>query len=975
MNPRARTLLATWLLALSAGMALSAEQPPAEPPKLDLYGDPLPKGAVARLGTLRFRIGDDVTGLQFSPDGKRLLVSSDDDEVLLLDAATGAPLLALEGVYESRALAATAVFSPNGKLLATAIQDGRIVVADVETGTPLRLLAWYSDGADIQALAFSADGAWLASAGDEGTLSVWDAARGVQVAQWYQEGMDWSALAFSPDGRVLAAGGDLGRIVRFELVPQETDGVRCLAGQGESVSGLTWSADGKRLAFVQEKTLRVCDPVSGRELCSFVGQEDLQNVAVALAPDGKTAVVATGNDKLLFVDVEAGKLLAEMELQGSCDRLVYSPDGQWLAITYTGEALELWDAAQRKVSRKLEGCKGTPAFLSFTGDGKQVQAGTDEGVFAWDVKDGVLKQSSQPGDGEPSWEHLALSADGAQLAVMDDEEKLSVRKAGNGEVLHRLEQVQESTVWLTFSPDGAVVVSADNDAVLRIWEPTQGQAVRSIRLAADSVNSLAFAPDGTALAAATDTGLFLISRVPGVALKEIHTPGHTAGPLDAQWTSDGKRILTLGEDQTVRQWDAVSGKQLLESPNHDAGSVRIAGETEAIVTLSQEGTLLECQFLGKDLVGVQIPKSSIMGILSNGKTAVLTRQGGFAFYQLPSCKLLRETPTISFGCPPHLFSEDGRIFAHGSPFAGAYFKSTVTGRECGVIKDLDLEHAQPMAREGFFLLKKRDVSGHVLVEVDTLRPLEGLESMKSGVFAPSPDGRSVAIADGTVIEVRDFVSNTVLKTISAATHGVRALAISPDGRKLLSVHQDATALVWDLDGSVTRPELIKLGPAVLEKLWTEMGRPDPNHAYPAAWKISAGGAEAVAFLCAKVLEKVNAADEIAKLIVELDNDDSDVRDKATQALQARCHSAEAELRAELARTKSQEVKQRVQLTLAELQFPILRDQEILRRLRAVYALRRAGGEAARKVLEQIALESPIERVKDAAQQALRRMGP
>src|SRR5581483_1121905 len=73
------------LLVLLTGILHGEE---AEPPRTDLYGDPLPPGAVARLGTLRLRHAD-VAALTFSKDGKLLISCSRDGEVRVWDAATG----------------------------------------------------------------------------------------------------------------------------------------------------------------------------------------------------------------------------------------------------------------------------------------------------------------------------------------------------------------------------------------------------------------------------------------------------------------------------------------------------------------------------------------------------------------------------------------------------------------------------------------------------------------------------------------------------------------------------------------------------------------------------------------------------------------------------------------------------------------------------------------------------------------------
>src|SRR5437764_14900496 len=91
-------------LLILAGRIATADELPRE--KNDLFGDPLPKGALARFGTLRLR-GDDATdALVFSPDGKLLASGGRNGVVRVWDAATGKELHTFTGHAETiRALA------------------------------------------------------------------------------------------------------------------------------------------------------------------------------------------------------------------------------------------------------------------------------------------------------------------------------------------------------------------------------------------------------------------------------------------------------------------------------------------------------------------------------------------------------------------------------------------------------------------------------------------------------------------------------------------------------------------------------------------------------------------------------------------------------------------------------------------------------------------------------------------------------
>ena len=80
--------VALFLVAALPGLA------GAQPPRLDAYGDPLPEGAIVRIGTLRLRPGAPVTDMAFTPDGQQLVTVANSNEVHVWDVATGQELRA-----------------------------------------------------------------------------------------------------------------------------------------------------------------------------------------------------------------------------------------------------------------------------------------------------------------------------------------------------------------------------------------------------------------------------------------------------------------------------------------------------------------------------------------------------------------------------------------------------------------------------------------------------------------------------------------------------------------------------------------------------------------------------------------------------------------------------------------------------------------------------------------------------------------
>jgi dipeptidyl aminopeptidase/acylaminoacyl peptidase len=122
-----------------------------------------------------------------------------DDTVRVWDVATGKQLALLQG---HTGPVWSVAFSPDGARLATASNDGTARVWDAATGKPLALLQGHTG--QLWSVAFSPDGTRLATASSDGTARVWDAASGRQLVSLQGHTASVVSVAFSPDGSRLA---------------------------------------------------------------------------------------------------------------------------------------------------------------------------------------------------------------------------------------------------------------------------------------------------------------------------------------------------------------------------------------------------------------------------------------------------------------------------------------------------------------------------------------------------------------------------------------------------------------------------------------------------------------------------------------------------------------------------------------------------------------------------------------------------
>ncbi len=701
------------------------------------------------------------------PQGLIFAESSRDDETLLL-LLRGSWDDVVEGLSERAELTlqrefgapVTGVaFSGDGARLATGVADNVVWLWDTETGRLLRKMDGHAGF--VTTIAMSPDGKSIASGGYDKTVHIWDAKSGARSRVFTGHSGRVLSVVYSPDGAHVVSGDSHGAIIVWDA---ETGvRVRTIVAFPQTVQTVAVSPDGTRiLAAGGGGRVVVLDIGSGNLVLSLEDHVDGAPSAV-YSPDGTRIVSASGDGKIMVWEALSGHLLHTLLGHSSEVRSVaVSPNGRLIASGGLDSNVILWDALTGELLRKFEGHTKGVAQVTFSPDGKLLASGSyDYSARIWVVD---ASKPARAFSGRKLFVFSAeYSADGRYLVSSDADRMVQLWDVRTGRLVRNFEQLSSFSGSVAISPNSAYLATAEDDGVITLWEMISGRRVRTLSGHEGGVGSVDFSPDSSRIVSGgADKAVRLWDVESGELTKTLE--GHTQVVDAVAFSPDGNIIASASRDGSIGIWDSNSSRLLRFLKGHEEGSTNISFSPDGLNLLSggrdNFGRLWNVQ-TGRELQTLAGHREFVKAVAfaATGEFVVTgSYDGTLRIWSAVTGKLLRVLDTQSNRVESVAVSPDGRHIASGHWELGLSIWDVQTGKLIAKLVGGKLDSWIALSAEGFFAGEGRVGNGLVAVrgyetfDVDQFHDSLFRPDLVSEVLAGDPNGLVARAAENLSLD-------------------------------------------------------------------------------------------------------------------------------------------------------------------------------------------------------------------------------
>lgn len=787
----------------------------------------------------------DVVASAYRADGLMFATADTAGEIRLWSPFLDAPM----GIVGNHSGGVTAIgFHPNNQQVFTAGADGTLRAWQLAS-TPVKEL---TAGSPIRDLLMVPNQMQAITAADDQTIRLWDLTTGQAVREFPKSPTALTSLAMIPNGGLLAAADETGRVRLMNFADGADRG--SVAGHDGPVRDLAMLADNLRMMTAgQDGTVRLWQlptaaaPVAGhtmpiRALNSaasgqwFVTGSDDKSVRV-WNPMGQAVrnfaghtqavtVAAVKRDDQQLASGDAGGVVQLWNAtDGAAMGQVYGHAGAVTSVDYDRSQPALWtggaDGTIKRWQLPLVPPRPSPGHtqeirsVAATADGRWCLSGSmDQSVRVWDLMNGQMVRSLAEAAALGPIQVVAISADGMTAAAAGDAGVVQLWNLADGAARSKRTLGSGPILDLAFFADGKRFATVSQDQVLRIW--SIAEATKELANDGAPYVTTATSADRKRFAVAGQSNgkpaVFVRDRDQGKLLATV--VGHEAAITAVALNATGTRLITGSADKSVRVWNLEGGVTELKKQEGFAGpilAVAISDDGSVAYTAAGENSVRQWKVADgmeiRQLQGhtgvirqVYLRATTVASAADDGTLRLWDAASGAATRTINHGGMLRAVDASLDGSRLLTMGTD-RIVKLWNAADGASLLAMPAAAADLTTASLsgDGQRIAVAAADGIRIFQ---ADGKLLEKLDSPLPVPG-----GIVWTESAKGMLVCRADGRL----DLQSIAVEQALAAADAGTQHVAVSPDGKWILTAGVMPAIRCWPVaDGRVVPPATIRV---------------------------------------------------------------------------------------------------------------------------------------------------------------------
>ena len=518
---------------------------------------------------------------QFSPDGIKLVTSLSNNTAKIWDIEADTVVATLKG---HKARINSVQFSPvsadnsiGGKYIITTSSDNTAILWN---GKGDHLFTFRIPGKNIADIRFSSDGNKVFATAVDGTAIIWNVTDGTAFQKTpIRDKKNLNSARLSPDGTMVVSASDDRLAIIWSTSDEKKESIP-LKGHNGRVLFAQFSPDGKKIVSTSnDGTAKVWD-TNGKHLVDLKGHTSYFKYA-RFSPDGKKIVTGSYDKTAKIWDAERGDLIATLKGHaGIVNSAQFSPDSKKVVTASSDNTVKIWQVSTESLLKTLAGKAGhikivnsaqfSPVNADDSIGGKYIVTASDDNTaIIWDAEKAIPINTLKGHKAQvftacfsPDGKKIVTASRDFSAIVWNAEKGISIDTLKEAGYKSYLTSAQFSPASIDDPTGGKYIVAAyDDDHYVKIWDAEKGTLIDTLKGHLGILTSAQFSPDGKKIVTASyDKTAKIWDAKAGTLITTLI--GHRGVVNSAQYNPNGKTIVTTSYDNTAKVWDAASGNCL-----------------------------------------------------------------------------------------------------------------------------------------------------------------------------------------------------------------------------------------------------------------------------------------------------------------------------------------------------------------------------------------------------------------------------